>query len=331
MKKLWIAMGLAAIGCTACLTACGKDTAGEGGNKFEQLTTTESVYGFSAASAGMLISAMQGGEAAKLSAIGEAAAPSPLAYAETAIDTAELDKYMALVESLLSDGGFGVSAEASDREEYSEKMTVTYRDMRGNSLEYVMYYNQVLTGYGEDRNEVEEVYRIDGVMEIDGVDYPVRGERRIETEGGESENETQFIVSVSEESYIAVEHGGESERGETEQEYEYSLYENGRLTERSVFEYEEERGETELKMISYRDGESAVLYFEKEVVRGEEVILLTVGSGYDVGQYFVHLGTDAEGNAVYTYERADGAHADDDWREDLEDLRDDARENRGRT
>ena len=318
MKKMWIAMGLAAMGCTVCLTACEKVAAGEGGNKFEQLTTTESVYGFSAASAGMLISSMRGGEAAKLVADAKGEAVSPLAYAETAIDTGTLDKYMALVESLLSDGGFSVTSERSDREEYDEKMTVTYRDMRGNSLEYVMYYDQELVRYEEDRDETEETYRIEGVMSVDGAEYPVRGERSVETEGGESENETEFVVTVSESSYIRVEQSRESERGETEQEYEYCLYENGRLTERSVFEYEEERGETELKMISYRNGESEILYFERETVRGEELILLTVGSGYDVGQYLVHLGTDAEGNPVYEYEPVDGAHADDDWREDVQ-------------
>ena len=101
--------------------------------KFDELDTTEEIYGFSAASAGMLISAMNDGGAATASSA-----------ADTGTDTAKLDGYMALVDSLLADGGFNVTAEQSDREGYAVKSTVSYRDMQGNTVTYVMYYNETL-------------------------------------------------------------------------------------------------------------------------------------------------------------------------------------------
>ena len=228
---------------------------------------------------------------------------------------AELDAYMALVESLLSDGGFQVQEGASDREGYETKMVVSYRDLKGSALQYELHYNSIARQDKDDRddddddfddrfeNETEEEYGIEGIMVIDGADYAIRGERETESEGSETESETSFRVTLSDASYMLVEQSYESERNETEQEYSYSVYENGSLTERSSFEYEEENGETELKMTSRKGGESSVFYFERETVRGEEVIRIRVGSGGAAQSYYVRVQTDADGNKDYVYEQ----------------------------
>ena len=72
--------------------------------------------------------------------------------------------------------------------------------------------------------------------------------------------------------------------------------------ERSSFEYEEERGELELKMVSYKNGKTQVVYFEKETVKGEDVIYLRVGKGADTRRYIARVKTDANGNFYYEYE-----------------------------
>lgn len=310
MKKFLLAMGLAlALACTLGLAACnsgrasGGDPAGGEDGKFEQLTTTESVYGFSAASAGMIISAMQGGGASKTFA--RTMADTGTAQA----DFSELDHYMALVESLLSDGGFGVQETDSDRTEYTHKMVISWRDLSGDTLAYTMYYNQTSLGNGgrDDDwddiwdNEQEENYAIDGVLTVEGQDYAVRGSRSVETEGEESESSTQFRVDLGTRTML-VEQESESERGEEEQEYVYSVYEGRSLVERSAFSYESERGETEVKMVSYRGGVSESFYFERETVRGAERILLRVGSGREGQTYLVGVATGADGSPMYTYE-----------------------------
>ena len=64
MKKLLTATILAsALALTLGISACSAGGKAPSGGKFDDLTTAESVYGFSAASAGMLISAMDGGKA----------------------------------------------------------------------------------------------------------------------------------------------------------------------------------------------------------------------------------------------------------------------------
>lgn len=326
MKKIFTAVLLAlALVLALGIAGCSQETgSGADDGKFSELTTAESVYGFSAASAGMIISSMNGGSAAQLAsakgfavyaADGTAAAPAGDTAAPSADGTADtvpegLDRYMALVESLLSDGGFSVVSQPSDNLEYSEKMTVSYKDLAGNTLQYTMYYNQELiaseTDRDDDDDETEETFAIRGVMEIDGTFYAVEGSRENETEGNESESETKFRVTLSDASYMLVEQGYETEEGETEQEYSYSVYSGGALAERSTFSYEDEQGETELKMTSYKDGVRETLYFERETVRGEEVIRLRIGSGEGVQSYIVHITEGEDGKNRYEYEPVTG-------------------------
>lgn len=383
MKKIFTAMALSlaitlSFGLAACNNQPSSGGSANGGNgKFNELNTTESVYGFSAASAGMIISSMnaagttaqtagivqnlrpvqiaQTSRSVGLTSVSHASAPrvsatnlcsaanvcavpvnssaddadnapveetpdtsenpdvsvpetpetseKPGEQPSDSPETAELDRYMALVESLLSDGGFGFSSQTSDREEYAEKTVISYKDMSGVAHDYVMYFNQTLTKSetGESDGETEENYSIKGVMVIDGADYEIRGERKNESEEGESETETEFVVILGENRYIRVEQSVETEEGESEQEYCYSVYENGKLVERSAFSYETEENETELKMTSFKDGKTQVLYFEREIEKGEEVIEIHVGDGKHGKGYIVHIEKDENGDNRYSF------------------------------
>lgn len=386
MKKVFTAMALSlaitlSFGLAACNKQPSKGGSANGGNgKFNELNTTESVYGFSAASAGMIISSMneagttaqtaravqnlrpvqtaQTSQSVGLTSVSHASAPrvsatnlgsvanvcavpvnssaddaenapveetpdtsetpdvsvpetpetpetpeKPGEQPSDSPETAELDRYMALVESLLSDGGFDFSSQTSDREEYAEKTVISYKDMSGDAHDYVMYFNQTLTKSETDESdgETEENYSIKGVMVIDGADYEIRGERKNESEEGESETETEFVVILGENRYIRVEQSVETEDGESEQEYCYSVYENGKLVERSEFSYETEENETELKMTSFKDGKTQVLYFEREIEKGEEVIEIHVGDGKHGKGYIVHIEKDENGDNRYSF------------------------------
>lgn len=386
MKKVFTAMALSlaitlSFGLAACNKQPSKGGSANGGNgKFNELNTTESVYGFSAASAGMIISSMnaagttaqtaravqnlrpiqtaQTSQSVGLTSVSHASAPrvsttnlgsvahvcavpvnssaddaenapveetpdtsenpdvsvpetpgtsetpeKPGEQPSDSPETAELDRYMALVESLLSDGGFDFSSQTSDREGYAEKTVISYKDMSGDAHDYVMYFNQTLTKSETDESdgETEENYSIKGVMVIDGADYEIRGERKNESEEGESETETEFVVILGENRYIRVEQSVETEDGESEQEYCYSVYENGKLVERSEFSYETEENETELKMTSFKDGKTQVLYFEREIEKGEEVIEIHVGDGKHGKGYIVHIEKDENGDNRYSF------------------------------
>ena len=346
MKKIITILIIAALAAALAISLVACNTGDDGGytrpdgsfnpggnGGFGELDTPEEIYGFSAASAGMLISAMNG-DAAATAAAESTDIPADPGTGETPADpgtgetpanpgtgtevpsepvvdsvTAELDGYMALVESLLSDGGFNVTTEASDREGYQVKSVVTYRDMHGNAIGYTMYYNEVLIpddddDDDDDRDEIEEEYYIEGIMIVDGAEYPVRGERSSESEPGESEDETEFIVTLSSTRRMVVEQSVETEGGEHEREYNYVIYEGRNVIERSTFEYEVEYGETEIEMTHYKDGVNTVFFFDKEMRHGKEVIRIRVGStASPTASYIVNLVENADGTTSYTYER----------------------------
>lgn len=337
MKKIITILIIAALAAALAISLVACNTGDDGGytrpdgsfnpggnGGFGELDTPEEIYGFSAASAGMLISAMNG-DAAATAAAESTDIPRDPGTGETPADpgtgteipsepvvdsvTAELDGYMALVESLLSDGGFNVTTEASDREGYQVKSVVTYRDMHGNAIGYTMYYNEVLIpddddDDDDDRDEIEEEYYIEGIMIVDGAEYPVRGERSSESEPGESEDETEFIVTLSSTRRMVVEQSVETEGGEHEREYNYVIYEGRKVIERSTFEYEVEHGETEIEMTHYKDGVNTVFFFDKEMRHGKEVIRIRVGStASPTASYIVNLVENADGTTSYTYER----------------------------
>ena len=309
-----------ALGATACNTGC----VSLGGNT-EHPAEGESVYGVSAATAGMLIQSMDAAVTPELPTAPETpTTPETPAVPETpttpeipttpetpatpeADDFSELDRYMGLVDGFLNGSGYSFRVEASDRAEYEEKMTVSYSGLQGKS-QYEMHYNKTLIPdddwdddddrWDDDWDETEEEYAIGGILIVDGTEYPMRGVRSIEEERDEYESETQFVVTLAEGMTMWVEQSESSEGREYELEYSYSIRENGRIVERSSFSFEEEGNETELEMIRVSGSEREVFRFEEESCRGKDYILVRVGSGREGQSYRVVR----ESDGSYTYE-----------------------------
>lgn len=309
---------LAAISTGAALAGC---AGADNGNKVADLTTTEEVYGFSAATAGMVISGMNEGSAAALAQSAQAASARTGGQVTDEETIASLNEYMMLVESLISDGNFEIVSGENDNADYAQyefKMTASYYDLNGNKLQYESYYNQTLKGTHTERDddmfddeEVTSVYIIEGVMLIDGTAHAMEGRFVNETEGRESENTHTLRVALDTQAddYLLVTQESENEDGESETEYVYSTYRGGKLAERTTFEYENERDETEITMtISDRvNGTNRTFEFEKETERGREIIKLTVGGNGGAQSYIVRIEQDENGNSQYVYYSGDKA------------------------
>ena len=296
----------------AGFVGCGTGTDVSGG-KFGSFKSDEQVFGFSAASAATIVSAMNGGQAQALAKAKHISLAAAEVTDEATID--ELNGYMMLVESLLSDGAFGFAEGASDIDGYAKKMQVTYRDLTGGTVAYTMYYNETVIDeeheWDDGEEEIETTSRIDGILRIDGADYPMQGIAESSSEGDETESEHSLTVQLGEHSYLRVEQEIEQERGENEQEYAYSLYENGELTERSLFEYEEEKGETEIKLeqrVRGQDGgyTTQTFLFDREREHGQEYIRIRIGSKNASESYRVHIRDNGDGTSSYVYSYAGG-------------------------
>lgn len=302
-----------ALGATACNTG-GISLGGTG----DTPASSESVYGVSAATAGMLIQSMEAGSPASRTPESTPQTPEttlpetpretpeqqptePAAPETTVSVFPELDGYMGLVDSFLNGSGYSVEVTNSDRAEYDEMMKISYSGLNG-STKYEMHYNKMLIPDFDDddrwEDEEEEEYAIEGVLVIDGMEYPVQGVREIERERNEYESETQFRVTLENGRSVWVEQSESSEKDEHELEYSYLIRENGRVVERSSFSFEEEKGETELEMLTEKNGKRESFSFEKESYRGKEYIFLRVGSGRETKSYLVV----SDGNGGYSYE-----------------------------
>ena len=312
MKKT-ITLILAASALTLALGATACNTGGISlGGTSDTPASSESVYGVSAATAGMLIRSMKA-EAPDSSQTPETTLPEapqetpeqqptePAAPDTTGSAFPELDGYMGLVDSFLNGSGYSVEVTDSGRAEYDEMMKISYSGLNG-STKYEMHYNKMLIPDFDDddrwEEEEEEEYALEGVLVIDGMEYPVQGVREIERERGEYESETEFRVTLEDGRSVWVEQSESSEKDEHELEYSYLIRENGRVVERSSFSFEEEKGETELEMITEKNGKRESFSFEKETYRGREYIFLRVGSGRETKSYLVV----SDGNGGYTYE-----------------------------
>ncbi len=303
---------------------------------FGAITSADEFYAYGAASVGSILAssveAQAGGAAVSAaetasSGISALAAPSDKAQAEI------LNKYLSLVESLLSDGGISGEAIAPAGKpagKYEFGMRVTSTDLVGGTSGYILYYNKHFLSGETDGDESEENYSIDGILVTEFDTYEVTGKYQTETESDdgehESESELSFRAFTSEDkrSYIEVrqEFEAESEDGveETEVEYVYTVAENDRPVERMTVEYEKEANELELNMTIERGNVREELVFEDETEDGVRVIAVSGTLDGEPVAFRIYI---RDGH--YDYVFSDGGTVSDDRYDDDDDWFDDDR------
>ena len=278
------------------------------GNKFADITDADSFYAYGAASIGTILSS----EKSATPALQKVRAMSAVIRKNSSEQIDTINKYMALVESLLSDGaitGEGIAGEMG----YTYGMTVSYTDLLGDSVSYVMYYDKVfLEGETED-DETEESYSLSGILVIEDTAYPVEGSYETEFSEGETENELYFkaFTDTEKNSYIEVEQETETEEddgeAETEKEYVYSVYSKNKLIEKTEVKYEKEDDELELKMTVSKDGKKEELIFNDETEDGERVLFVRGNiDGRDV-RFRIYI---RQGNYHYVFENGESSDHD---------------------
>lgn len=191
--------------------------------------STMETYAFGAYSAGLIIQNVGGGAAASLT--------------NGQIDT--LGSCMALIDSLMNSEPV-MSESVSTRDGYAKMMTVSFEFQSGGGLSYVVYFNEK----AEAEADGEVSSRIEGVMVAESAEYKVIGTREKESDGVESEYETEITVYFDDEKtdFVKVRQETENEEGEVENGYAYSIYTGGVLVKSFAVEMETEEGESELEL-----------------------------------------------------------------------------------
>lgn len=289
----------------------GRGKTGVGGGKFADITDADSFYAYGAASVGALLSVPgeNGASGVKLLSFAQKDAAQD-AHIET------VNRYMALVEGLLSEESISETAIAG-ADGYDFGMTVHLSGISGGGADYTLYYNKIFRGSETDEDETQESYSIEGILIAAGGQYSVEGNYETESERGEAESELYFKAYTGENSYIDVRQESETEAGddaETEIEYVYTVYENGRVAERTTVEYESEEGELELLLSINREGVRDTLLFKEESENGERILSASGEIGGQKVRFRVYI---RGGQYHYVFE--DGSSEDHDRYEDDDD------------
>ena len=202
----------------------------------------------------------------------------------------------------------------------------------GESPDYKAYNGYKIDNeYNIDKNDdkTEKDYSIKGILLIGGAEFFVEGVYETENDGGESESELYFkaFTNAEKTSYIEVrqkhEREAKSDETEIEQEYVYSVYVDGVLTERTEIEYETEKDELELKMSVTKDGETETILFKGEFENGERILRASGKVNGQTTRFRVYVLKDG-----YRYVFDDGSFSDferddDDGDDDNDDNNDD--------
>ncbi len=294
--------------------------------------SAEDVYGMGAVSSVRLL-----GSNMPLAAIKSFSAVNSISYTTSnyaAINKSEDDakrqakrfnEYFTALDSFLGDDIISTTTEANtdSNYEYETKMTIKGKDFDGETVTYTMYYTETLVKADsaddeddEDADDVDEEteneYHLVGVMVIDGTDYYLEGERSEETEKDESETELKiraYADKTDKTSYIQMEQEYSVEDGETETEYVYSIYANGKLIEQTAVEFETENKNNKLETeyeLEFRSGTSKGKYVvEREVKDNKVSIKVKYNIDGKTGVFHIREITDENGNKQYEYTFSD--------------------------
>ncbi len=264
--------GVAAIGLSAC------------GNSGGALKDKNDVYGMSAVTAVKLLgSEVSSGAIAQLSSVGALRTAS----ADTSVkqQAEEFHKYVQMMDGFLGEDIVSTTVvENTDvgYEGFAYKLTITGKNLLGDDVSNLMYYSETLAKEefdDDDKDEVERTYRLEGVLVMDGVDYPMVGERNEEAERNESESEILIRAYLNAEdkgTYVQVEQEISEELGESEREYVYSVYQGGKLIEKTEIEFETERGKFADKAeyeVEFLSGNGRGRYEVNRISKGGEAYL----------------------------------------------------------
>ena len=343
-KKLLITVLAAALACILFLGILlplllnKTNTPGNGlsNNKFNQIQTTEDFYIYGAASVGALLASSNPTEKAPVTAKTMSFSPvlsntsvnsGSTALTDTGLTDEEqavaetVNNYMSLVENLLGEGNIAHSSIKTPQDDpyaqdYEFKSTITYHELRGEQVHYILYYNQTMIESENKDDEKEESFNIEGILIVGNESYVVRGEREEEQdfEPGENETESELTFTAYRQvndrlvRYIRMEQEFETsteQDTETEQKFTYTYYdENERVTQATTVEYEQENNRLEL-LLTVKDGEKTdKLYFRSTGKTGNELLVNAVINNTPY-TFTIQILTNEAGDSYYSYNFSD--------------------------
>ncbi|MGN0819133.1 MAG: hypothetical protein ACI4M6_01880 [Christensenellaceae bacterium] len=325
VKLLASAVAGLVIASTFCLTACNSsaDTSAS--------LSSEEFYGVgSVTTVKLLGNTLNASAVNALTSVTEEVLPETSESAETSSDTSpdvsvdssdstvidevvdeaeKFNRYFSALDSFLGDETISVErVENTDEEfaQYSTKLIINGKNIKGESQVFVLYFNENLTDTkveaDDDEEETTAKYDLEGVMVFDGETYCLKGVRITESESDENE-EVMKICAYKESdpfTYVEMVQKLSVEEGEKEIEYVYRIFKDGKLIEETAVEFENEtengKVKTEFEIKFKADNKISAYSIERKVTDGKTEIDVKYNVDGKAGKFSISeiLGEDGE-------------------------------------
>jgi len=278
------------------------------------LTKPNDVYGMGAISTVRLLGANTSAKAiARLSSARSVTMVNKTengADSEVKAQAQKFNEYFTALDSFMSEDIVTTVTETNTDTQYpyETKLTINSKDFNGKAVQHVMYFTETLAETKTDDDETESKYTLTGVMVMDGVDCFMTGERSVEQEEGETENELKiraYADPSDKTNYVEMAQEHSVENNETETEYVYSIVVNGVVVEQTAVEFETEKEGSKEEVeysLEFRNGDVKGKYVvERETVNGKAQIKVEYNVDGKQGEFKITEITNENGEKRYEY------------------------------
>ena len=204
-------------------------------------------------------------------------------------------KNLQVVENMMSQGVVKSEEITSDRPEYETMYTLTASNLDGTKDVYTFYYNERLIEEEFDDGELEQEFRLEGLVVLDGMEYQMFGQKETEND----EMEMSFKVLKDERNYVEIEQEMEND----EQEFAYTIYENGRKTYETELEYEIDarKNKIEFEFSEKSDKDRKTYSYEYVTRKGKQYIYVKIKENGTTTAAVIEVVVDENNQVSYTF------------------------------
>lgn len=214
-------------------------------------------------------------------------------------EMAEVNSYVGVFESLLSDADpITTVIVDSEDENYTYKMTITTKTIDNTSLEYAMYYNEVVTETGEDVDleDMDDAVttNLEGIMIINDLIYDVIGSKVV----SEERSLVTFTSKIDDQNFVRVNQVVVNNRSQ----FTYTVVSEGQVISQSKVRFASLDNKETIYLETLNEGVRNTYRFTKIVNADETYIHMMIGSGINTKNVIIRISIDeTTGEEVYSY------------------------------
>jgi hypothetical protein len=233
----------------------------------------------------------------------------------------KFDAYLDILDSFFGDRAISAVAQDNDDGDYAyeRKLVITGKDYCNETEDYTLYYTEGVQPSQFEEGKTNDIYSLDGIMNMYGLEITVRSERTYQLEEGQTSNKLVFRAYPYQDdttTYIEMQHEYKTTVVETDKDFVYSVVVDGERVEQSSLKYEQTSANDPSDMrfkLTIQNGSGNENY---EVAKQQTDEQVTLAVSYDItdrevgdmsGEFTVYRG---DNGYAYSFGSYEALHAD---------------------